>query len=69
MKSKKIISMNKAKRLNNYDKMNKAYAKYFKSNHIDFEFNGGIAMITKNIVKDDTDYLNALEQAYANMEW
>ena len=69
MKSKKIISMNKAKRLNNYDKMNKAYAKYFKANHIDFEFNGGIAMITKNIVKDDTDYLNALEQAYANMEW
>ena len=69
MKSKKIISMNKAKRLNNYDKMNKAYAKYFKANHIDFEFNGGIAMITKNVVKDDTDYLNALEQAYANMEW
>ena len=69
MKSKKIISMNKAKRLNNYDKMNKAYAKYFKANHIDFEFNGGIAMITKNVVKDDTDYLNALEQAYTNMEW
>ena len=31
MKSKKIISINKAKRLNNYDKMNKAYAKYFKA--------------------------------------
>ena len=69
MKSKRIISINKAKKLNNYNRINKAYAKYFKANHIDFEFNGGIAMITKNVVKDDTDYLNALEQAYANMEW
>ena len=69
MKSKRIISINKAKKLNNYNRINKAYAKYFKANHIDFEFNGGIAMITKNVVKDDTDYLNALEQAYQNMEW
>ena len=68
MKSKKIISMNKAKRLNKYDKMNKAYAKYFKTNHIDFEFNGGIAMITKNFVKDDKQYLNDLEMAYADCD-
>lgn len=54
----------------NVREMNKAYADYFKANHIDFEFNGGIAMITKDIVKeDDADYLSDLERAYQNMKW
>ena len=50
--------------------MNKAYVDYFKANHIDFEFNGGIATITKDIVKEDNaDYLSDLERAYQNIKW
>ena len=48
--------------------MNKAYADYFAKNNIDFSYNNGVAMITKNVVKDDKQYLNDLEMAYADCD-
>ena len=56
------------KEIHRLNKINKAYADYFTKNNIDFSYNGGIAMITKNIVKDDKQYLNDLEMAYADCD-
>ena len=38
------------KEIHKLNKINKAYADYFTKNNIDFSYNNGIAMITKNIV-------------------
>ena len=57
------------KEIHKLNKINKAYADYFTRNNIDFSYNNnGIAMITKNIVKDDKQYLNDLEMAYADCD-
>ena len=56
------------KEIHRLNKINKAYADYFTKNNIDFSYNNGIAMITKNIVNDDKQYLNDLEMAYADCD-
>ena len=56
------------KEIHRLNKINKAYADYFTKNNIDFSYKNGIAMITKNIVKDDKQYLNDLEMAYADCD-
>ena len=56
------------KEIHRLNKINKAYADYFTKNNIDFSYNNGIAMITNNIVKDDKQYLNDLEMAYADCD-
>ena len=57
------------KEIHRLNKINKAYADYFTKNNIDFSYNNGIAMITKNIVKDDKQYLDDLERAYASCDF
>ena len=56
------------KEIHRLSQMNKAYADYFAKNNIDFSYNNGVVMITKNVVKDDKQYLNDLEMAYADCD-
>ena len=53
----------------NVREINKAYVDYFIKNNIDFNYsNNGIAVITKDAVKDDKQYLNDLEKAYTDCD-
>ena len=56
------------KHIFNIQEINNAYADYFIKNNIDFNYSNGIITVTKEIVKDDKQYLNDLEMAYADCD-